>query len=764
MIGSSLNQMVTAEKMSVDQLRQSIENGTVEAYIGIPLLQSKLKDQQQAQAMQQPVESPPIAQEIMSQAAGVSQLQSNLPTEQYQDGGIVSLAEGGDEFFLGEDDPLLASQEEEEYTNALSGLFNAAQGIAGMANLPTKAMSAYENVTPDVERETLRAQSIPQKAPQQAPQQMPQRASGAPQQMTSQAPQSGINDLISAAAERNSVPSDLLMNIAGAESSGRSDAANPRSSAKGVFQFIDSTWESLGGTPGNQFDPQENVELGARFTRQNAERLKQELGRDPSYAETYAAHYFGPGVSSMLKNADPSDPIEVGLATFTNSRGVDQILRANPNLQGKTVGEVMSSLVAKAGEGIVQLAGGGPIRFNKGDLVIPFKPVEPEFIPGTNIPAFPSNDVVPFKPTDQQVIPGTNIPMYPSGDTFSSLIKTPSETDLIAQPSDPTDSAIGKQLDSARIARENAMKALGSYGSPKKRQDPQGFIAAKQAFETADARVKEIQKEYETLLTAQMPNITKAFTLGAAMESGARTVGGMPQPNKISGNPRPSPSKPNSEETAPAPTDKKTTNEITKILNKPEPAGEKTADFYDLFLKDYMDSKSDKERQRKMDAYMAIATAGFAAAAGSSPNPLQNISQGALAGMGQYAGSQKTRAAEGLAEQKNLLSAQRYRELGEAARATAAMTEVRLTADEQNRMRNALASREKEFADMIANDPMLKVGTPEQQAAALSKLRSNDPLYNELFKPLFGVNYNEYVQQQSGQKEVNTSGYSAKPK
>lgn len=685
MIGSSLNQMVTAEKMSVDQLRQSIENGTVEAYIGIPLLQSKLKDQKQAQAMQQPVESPPIAQEIMSQAAGVSQLQSNLPTEQYRDGGIVSLAEGGDEFFLGEDDPLLASQEEEEYTNALSGLFNAAQGIAGMRNLPTKAMSAYENVTPDVERETLRAQSIPQQEPQQAPQQM---TSQAPQrQMTSQAPQSGINDLISAAAERNSVPSDLLMNIAGAESSGRSDAANPRSSAKGVFQFIDSTWEGLGGTPGNQFDPQENVELGARFTRQNAERLKQELGRDPTYAETYAAHYFGPGVSSMLKNADPSDPIEVGLATFTNSRGVDQILRANPNLQGKTVGEVMSSLTAKAGDGIVQLAGGGPVRFNEGDVVEGQKSTAATPLGRYFDERYTPIDIYGAGPAPEFSLDGL-------GDFYKNLGNTASET-MSATP-------IGNLLPQTDEERAKNQKAV-------------------------------IERENTFVPTFKAPP---------------------KEPPKPKAEP---------EKKTPAPTDKKTTNEITKILNKPEPAGEKTADFYDLFLQDYMNSKSDKERQKKMDAYTALATAGFAAAAGSSPNALQNISQGALAGMGQYAGSQKTRAAEGLAEQKNLLSAQRYRELGEAARATAAMTEVRLTADEQNRMRTALSSREKEFADIIDGDPMLK-GLPEQQAAALNRLRANDPLYNELFKPLFGVNYNEYVLQQSGQKEVNTSGYSAKPK
>jgi hypothetical protein len=237
-------------------------------------------------------------------------------------------------------------------------------------------------------------------------------------------------------------------------------------------------------------------------------------------------------------------------------------------------------------------------------------------------------------------------------------------------------------------------------------------------------------------------------------------------PTKSDGEPRPqppSPSKPNSEETAPAPTDKKTTNEITKILNKPEPAGEKTADFYDLFLKEYMDSKSDKERQRKMDAYTALATAGFAAAAGSSPNALQNISQGALAGMSQYAGSQKTRAAEGIAEQKNLLSAQRYRELGEAARATAAMTEVRLTAEEQNRFRNLFNNRQEQL-EKIVNDDKLLIGNEPAKQQKLQNLMLNDPMYNELFKSIFGVNYSEYVKQQSGQKEVNTSGYLVKPK
>lgn len=166
----------------------------------------------------------------------------------------------------------------------------------------------------------------------------------------------GSNDIkavITSAAQRHNVPADLLHNMAGAESSGKANAANGRSSAKGLFQFIDSTWHGLGGKPGEQFIPEKNAELGAKYVRQNIDTLRTKLGRDPSYGEVYAAHHFGPGVANMLTRANPNAPIERGLSTFNDREQVQRIMRQNPNLRGKTVRQVMDELHQKAGNKIV---------------------------------------------------------------------------------------------------------------------------------------------------------------------------------------------------------------------------------------------------------------------------------------------------------------------------------------------------------------------------------------------------------------------------
>ena len=87
--------MADAGKLSVAQLQQAVKNGTVPAYIGIPLMQEKIKQAKQAQPVQAPAE-PPIAQQVMAEAAGIDQMPSNLPAKSMNDGGIVSFADGGD--------------------------------------------------------------------------------------------------------------------------------------------------------------------------------------------------------------------------------------------------------------------------------------------------------------------------------------------------------------------------------------------------------------------------------------------------------------------------------------------------------------------------------------------------------------------------------------------------------------------------------------------------------------------------------------------
>lgn len=117
--------MADAEKLSIGQLQQAVKNGTVPAYIGIPMMQEKIKQSKQAQAPQAPAE-PPIAHQVMAQAAGIDQVPSNLPTETMNDGGIVAFARGGASDMTFDDDEnddyeeYQLAQDEAEHQNSMA--------------------------------------------------------------------------------------------------------------------------------------------------------------------------------------------------------------------------------------------------------------------------------------------------------------------------------------------------------------------------------------------------------------------------------------------------------------------------------------------------------------------------------------------------------------------------------------------------------------------------------------------------------------------
>ena len=114
-ITSVISRMAMAGKLTVDQLRQSIQSGSLPAYIGIPMIEEKNKEKEQMAAAQQgfPEEqkSPSVAAQILQkaeqqefpeeqQSQGIDQLSSNLPTEQDEamgmaGGGIVAFADAG---------------------------------------------------------------------------------------------------------------------------------------------------------------------------------------------------------------------------------------------------------------------------------------------------------------------------------------------------------------------------------------------------------------------------------------------------------------------------------------------------------------------------------------------------------------------------------------------------------------------------------------------------------------------------------------------
>ena len=136
-----MSRMGEAQKLSIPQLQKAIQDGTLPPYVGIPLLQDKMRQQQMAQAKPQQ-QQPPIAQQVMQEASmhdrGVEALPTNLPTEEMYDGGIVAFA-GGD--LVGDqtvEDYQDQAEEEEDQDAMQAALENQAAANEGIGSLPNK--------------------------------------------------------------------------------------------------------------------------------------------------------------------------------------------------------------------------------------------------------------------------------------------------------------------------------------------------------------------------------------------------------------------------------------------------------------------------------------------------------------------------------------------------------------------------------------------------------------------------------------------------
>ena len=134
---------------------------------------------------------------------------------------------------------------------------------------------------------------------------------------------------------------NYLLATAQVESGLNPQAGAPTSSARGLFQFIDTTWfatmkqygPALGygsyadaittdGSGGYfvrdptmrseilklRSDPTANAVMAGAFTKANAAALSERLGRSPSEGELYIAHFLGAGGAARLISLAAADP------------------------------------------------------------------------------------------------------------------------------------------------------------------------------------------------------------------------------------------------------------------------------------------------------------------------------------------------------------------------------------------------------------------------------------------------------------------------
>jgi hypothetical protein len=133
----------------------------------------------------------------------------------------------------------------------------------------------------------------------------------------------------------------FLDHLMRAESSGRDTAANPRSTALGAFQFIESTFlavarEYFAREVAELTDPsvlalrtnrQCARQVAAAYCKVNAAHLRQK-GLKPTFAHLRLAYLLGAGGAAKVLKAPPKTPLAGILGAA--------VIRANPFMKGMT--------------------------------------------------------------------------------------------------------------------------------------------------------------------------------------------------------------------------------------------------------------------------------------------------------------------------------------------------------------------------------------------------------------------------------------------
>lgn len=117
---------------------------------------------------------------------------------------------------------------------------------------------------------------------------------------------------------------DYFKKLAQVESGGNPNAVSP-TGARGIYQFIPSTWRQYAGAGADINDPQAQNAAVQRLTADNRTALTKALGREPTAGELYLAHQQGAGGAIKLLSNPGATPAELGLARNVAVNG------GNPN-------------------------------------------------------------------------------------------------------------------------------------------------------------------------------------------------------------------------------------------------------------------------------------------------------------------------------------------------------------------------------------------------------------------------------------------------
>lgn len=231
------------------------------------------------------------------------------------------------------------------------------------------------------------------------------RALPAARQIT--APGTPVEAAIANAAQATSVDFNYLLAQAEVESSLDPDARAATSSATGLYQFIDSTWLDTVKKHGHRFglgavadqidvtasgsayvgdagqrdailalrrDPRIASLMAAGLAEDNRAHLMPILGRQPSHAEMYLAHFLGAGGAGRFLSELQADPGQSAPALFARPAAANRGIFFASDGSPRSLAQVMDVIGGKLDRALDRASDGKAVRFARADYSAGFNP------------------------------------------------------------------------------------------------------------------------------------------------------------------------------------------------------------------------------------------------------------------------------------------------------------------------------------------------------------------------------------------------------
>lgn len=147
-----------------------------------------------------------------------------------------------------------------------------------------------------------------------------------------------VGKLLTEAATYTGIDSGTLGTIAMIESSMNPQAAASSSSAKGLYQFINSTWRDEMGKHGSKYgipadvsplDPAANALLGAEYLKSSQKAASRATKREPTVTDIYMGHFLGLGGMRKFFKKMQENPNRIAAKDFSAAA------KANPRIFAK---------------------------------------------------------------------------------------------------------------------------------------------------------------------------------------------------------------------------------------------------------------------------------------------------------------------------------------------------------------------------------------------------------------------------------------------